>query len=489
MKIRFLFILLAAGLSIGCQAEIPPTVPPASSLTFATSDAALQQSFDWAQRMALSYAHNGADPVGPWYEAALPQREAFCMRDVSHQAIGAQVLGLTEHNRNMMQRFAQNITPEKDWCSYWEINRYNLPAPADYANDREFWYNLNANFDVLQACLKLYEWTGDATYLNDPELTNFYQLSMNQYLAHWLLQPDSIMARPQYMHSPQPFDPNKSFHTCRGLASYVENFRGLTLGVDLLATLYAGHMAYSRILSLKGDPTAATAYSQEAQRYRHLLETRWWNPDEQTYHTFWTANNEFHSGEGEPFILWFGATNRPERIRGTMSSILNKEWNVENRSAFPALFYRLGYPKEAYAELIALPRVKRAEYPEVSYGVIEGVAGGVMGIQPEASAKRIITLPALPTQEAWAELKNIPVFGQTISLRHDGNSKSELTNNTGADITWRASFRGRYNAIAVNGKNHPATVRTDEVGNEISYIDVALKQGEKLMAEASSAPK
>lgn len=27
--------------------------------------------------MALSYAHDGTDPVGYWYEAALLQREAF----------------------------------------------------------------------------------------------------------------------------------------------------------------------------------------------------------------------------------------------------------------------------------------------------------------------------------------------------------------------------------------------------------------------------
>jgi len=31
--------------------------------------------------------------VGYWYEAALPGREAFCMRDVSHQSIGAETLG------------------------------------------------------------------------------------------------------------------------------------------------------------------------------------------------------------------------------------------------------------------------------------------------------------------------------------------------------------------------------------------------------------
>lgn len=49
-----------------------------------------------ARKMVLSYAHDGTDSVGYWYEATLPQREAFCMRDVSHQSVGAQILGLSD---------------------------------------------------------------------------------------------------------------------------------------------------------------------------------------------------------------------------------------------------------------------------------------------------------------------------------------------------------------------------------------------------------
>ena len=58
---------------------------------------------------ALIYANEG-DPVGKWFEAALPGREAFCMRDVSHQAYGALMLGLEEHLFNMMHKFCINIS-------------------------------------------------------------------------------------------------------------------------------------------------------------------------------------------------------------------------------------------------------------------------------------------------------------------------------------------------------------------------------------------
>ena len=122
----------------------------------------------WAKEKALSYAHDDSDPVGFWYEAALPNREAFCMRDVSHQSVGAEILGLSKHNRNMLLKFAQNISESKDYASYWEIKRYNQPAPVDYESDRDFWYNLPANFDLIFTMNRLFEWTQDSTYIEHP---------------------------------------------------------------------------------------------------------------------------------------------------------------------------------------------------------------------------------------------------------------------------------------------------------------------------------
>jgi hypothetical protein len=89
-----------------------------SSVTLSTSDTKLQETFDRTKRTALGYARDGKNPVGYWYEAALPGREAFCMRDVAHQSVGAETLGLSPHNFNMMYKFAVNISEAKDWCSY-----------------------------------------------------------------------------------------------------------------------------------------------------------------------------------------------------------------------------------------------------------------------------------------------------------------------------------------------------------------------------------
>ena len=144
-----------------------------TGLTFTSSDTAVQHAFEWARQMALSFKGSDTDPVGPWYEAALPSRNAFCIRDVSHQCLGAEMLGMSRENKNMFQKFLQNISASKDWCTFWEMNRWNLPAPADYKNDSAFWYNLNANFELIFACERLYRWTGDSNYISGSK-NNFF---------------------------------------------------------------------------------------------------------------------------------------------------------------------------------------------------------------------------------------------------------------------------------------------------------------------------
>jgi hypothetical protein len=164
--IRVLAVLTLGGAQLSAgKLEAP--------LALTSSDTRLVEAFNWARQQSSAYVFDG-DPVGPWYEAALPGREAFCMRDVSHQSSGAHALSLSRYTYNMLHRFAENISDSKDWCSYWEIDRYNRPAPVDYRSDAEFWYNLPANFDVLDACYRMYQWTGDLSYLKDPVLLNFY---------------------------------------------------------------------------------------------------------------------------------------------------------------------------------------------------------------------------------------------------------------------------------------------------------------------------
>jgi hypothetical protein len=103
-----------------------------SPLTLASSDAQLVEAFSWAARQASVYAFDG-DAVGPWFEAALPGREAFCMRDVSHQAMGGHALGLQAHVRNVLSRFAENVSFARVVVAPGASARVEVPAGAGRA--------------------------------------------------------------------------------------------------------------------------------------------------------------------------------------------------------------------------------------------------------------------------------------------------------------------------------------------------------------------
>lgn len=442
---------------------------------FTSSDSDLTKSYAWARKTALAYAHDAStDPVGPWYEAALPQREAFCMRDVAHQTVGGQILGLSKQNKNMMFCFANNMTENKDWCSYWEIDRHKNPCPADYRNDREFWYVLNANFDVIQACLKLYKWSGDDDYLTNRVLLDFYEKSLGEYVVRWVLEPENLMTRPRYMNSPPNFNPNDPFHYNRGLASYAENVAGITMSADLIATIYAGYKAYAEICRIQGDDLKSAQYAVQAEKYKDILNEKWWGDG--FFHTHWIDGKRFYGDtEGLTYLVWFDAVDDPRRIKAVLeNSLLSRRWNIENTSHFPLLAYRYNYEAEASELLKKFPDLERSEYPEASYGVVEGFVSGMMGITPDADKRRVATCSHLCDATDWAKIANVPLFNGFVTVKHTGKVATEFLNNSDEKIVWRATFAGVHGSIRVNEEELAATVFEDRMGACFSYVDVEL---------------
>ncbi|MBO9729644.1 MAG: hypothetical protein J7623_13490 [Chitinophaga sp.] len=475
MKTGLLTLLMTAGVCTA-SAQTPAT--------FTSSDTAIQRAWEWAGNMVQHYRGKPADPVGPWYEAALPSRAAFCMRDVSHQTIGAEIYGLNPENRNMIGAFARHISKSKDWCSYWEINKYAKPAPEDYRNDTAFWYNLNANFDILTACWRLYNWTGNAAYIKDPVLTNFFDRTVDEYIRQWTLQPDSLLTRAIHPNAPVPFNPRDNFHTCRGLPSYVENVDDLKMGIDLIATIYRGLLSYASITDLRGNTAKAAQLRHTAEQYRLQME-RWWNEPAARYYTWYNSAGQFGVGEGEVFLLWFDALHDATRRRKTIEHLTAATWNVETTSYLPAILYKEGYWEQATAYILWLtnPATPRREYPEVSFGVLEGMTRGLMGITPDATTQSVTTLYR-GKKGSTAALNNLRVLNTLIAVNHQEKQTTFRHQGTKM-LRWRAAFAGDYHKIMIDHTAFTARHEADHNGNMISYVEVMAKENKTYHARVA----
>jgi hypothetical protein len=472
-------------LALGPPSGFAPAKRAESPLELETPDAKLAAAFAWAKGQALDYVFPAAaydDPVGDWYEAALPSRFAFCMRDVSHQADGAQALGLAAFNRNMLKRFARGISPLRDFCSYWEIDKWGRPAPVDYKNDEDFWYNLPANFDVLDACWRQYLWTGDRTYVDDPAFLEFYRLTAKDYVDAWDRDGDGIPEHyPEYGN--------------RGLGGYDEGPSSdrTMFGADLLAVEARAFESCAAIFDVRGEAAGARSLRERAAALRNRYCAGWWDESRGQYADFAFVDgslafeSQFWSGV---FPLYFGLLPPGPRRDATLRRILDREpGGIEVESYLPEIYYRYGPREAAYDEILALsdPAKKRREYPEVPFTVIGAVATGLMGIRPDARALTVETRSNLTGSTAWAELRNLPVFGNVIQVRHDGRRKTALTVRSGGDIVWKAVFEGAYDEIEVDGAAQRASQGEDEAGRPISWITVRLPAGRTAVVTTKSS--
>lgn len=430
-----------------------------SGVAFTSSDPELTQAWEWAKNTALSYVREG-DAVGPWYEAALPGRDAFCMRDVSHQTSGAAVLGLEEENINMLYRFAENISESKDWCSYWEINKDNVPAPVDYKNDKDFWYNLPANFDVMDACFRMFMWTGDSSYLSDSVFLNFYDKTLNEYTEVWNLGALDILQRDRIMNLPEgATKENHHYYDKRGIPGYHEGAGGrMLLGIDQLAVQSAANNWYNFKI-MNGEKNSR--WENEAEYLQSIISNVFWDDDKKDFRTILYDDRSFDYsvGSGQDFshmLLHYNALNDEVMINSILDhySEHKNELIIEIASHMPDIFFRYGRPDEGIYMLKHLTNssTERREYPENPFSVIGAFATGLMGITPDAGGNYLITMSGLSDPEAWCSLSDLPVLGKKIDLTHYGQHTSVITNHSDKDIIWFPYLKGSQEEWYINEK-------------------------------------
>jgi hypothetical protein len=155
------------------------------------------------------------------------------------------------------------------------------------------------------------------------------------------------------------------------------------------------------------------------------------------------------------------------------------------------VLYQYGDPDAARERLLQImtPGQSRMEYPEVPFSTVGVVVNGAMGINLEAASAllssvsgswieaAVRTLPALGTSIAWAELRNLPIRANEVTVRHEGNRKTVFTNQQGPALVWYAAFPGLHDSLLVNGKASKARVEKAPPGRTISLVRVTVGAG------------
>jgi len=484
-------LMIAAALSkdaLGQLARLsfvdgPAQKQPEGTLEFASSDTALVEGFRWAKAQALAYRRD-SPAIGPWYEAALPGRNAFCMRDVSHMSTGAQLLGLAPRTRNMLRQFAEHISASKKWCTWWEITGDGKPAPVDYKNDQNFWYDLPANFDVVDACYRQWLWSGDNAYLDDVFL-NYYRRTVTDYVKQWDHNHDGLLEH-------LPTDGHM------GIGTYDEDLANdVLVGADLIAAQYAAYDAYSAFQHAKDEQGIANEFAAKARDLKSLYNGKWWDTSRNCYFAALGEDGKFHpglkastGGTDIQFPLYFGLTESGPKTQAALDQIEQRlrldsatlggiVGGVEGRTYLPDIFYNYGRSSSGYAVLVALmnPALKRREYPEVSYTVIGNLGAGLMGIRPSSRPQEIETYPQLTAETEWAALDHVPVGHNIISVKHTRAGTTTFSNESGPDIVWRASFPGNSKKLLVDGSRVPAESTTRAGGTVESFYALHVRSG------------
>jgi hypothetical protein len=198
----------------------------------------------------------------------------------------------------MLKRFAGAVSPDRDWAGYWEIDKLGQPSAADYRNDKDFWYNLPANFDLLDGIVRMWRWTGDEAYVSDPSFQRFFHATATFYVSAWDLQPDLILKRPRIMNQHLPAG---KFVQARGIPSYSEGEVGFNLGTDLLAAEYRGFKSLQLVAINQHDSKHAQRYGDTADKLLAIVESKAWSEKDHHFMGFFSQDGSRH-GSGDATV-------------------------------------------------------------------------------------------------------------------------------------------------------------------------------------------
>lgn len=501
----FLLIILATASFTAINNSVLKNETIRLPLIIHSSDQDLNKAFNWAQEKALSYVQTGkTGPINAWengpgtdtvnylpsYWAGYPKRTAFYSRDFCHQLEGAHFLGLEAENFTMMKAFAASANSSKKWFPLWAINFDGSPYTIDYKSDSNFVREVPATFELVEKAHELYCWTGDDRYIQDPNLWEFYEKSVSEFIE---LHDQQI---------PNGIAEGTGKGIFDGAASYNEQKdQPLIEAGDALASQYKAYLAFAQFAQLKGDEKVFHEFSLKAEQLKNLFNESWGIKNTPLYNRGYLANGTPVDGWGKEnswFMPMKGITefgsdrtlNYLTFIDERLESKADIPDNIEAISYIPEMFFlhhqnELGWKWLTYIlekldqeHSYSSATGRNGDYPEVSYVFIRNVIIDLLGVKPNAAKNEVRTLSHLPTALEFLGVENITLGSSKLAVHHEGITKSTLNYQTGTNpLTWNAEFLGTHPELLVNGKKVKAQTYLEE-GVVKSSVVAQLSPGE-----------
>ncbi len=468
------------------RVTVTGTLPPGvvrfrAPLMLNSSCEQLNDIFNWAKDRAYSFVETGEGNNIPSYWAGLPDRPAFYLRDVAHQALGAHFLELDQENYSMLHTFAESSTFGRKYYPLWAFEFDGSIYYLDYHNDTNFVREVPQAFEITKTAYELYRWTGDENYISDTVMVDHYTHAVNGFME-FHDQNDNGIADDNWHQTGNIF---------LGTATYNEQSTDNFIeAADGMAAQYAAFDAYSGILAARGDTAGAQNWADKAQALRNTFGTAWYQNLQ--YVRGFKITGSAGMGFAQMHIMFparYGLTDQAEKNAAALDMLWANYpsiWFVVARSYHPETYFKYNQPERGWAMMNNIFEDNRHNYPEIAFVLIQNCITGIMGVDAFAPQNTVTTTPRLPGEIDWVEADSLKIGQQYIYLKQEKNYKTTLTNKSNNQLTWNAGFYGFYASLLKNGAILPA-VQTSLNGCERSFVEVTLAPGETATVEVDTA--
>ncbi|MGO1079416.1 hypothetical protein [Inquilinus sp. CA228] len=435
------------------------------------------------------------------YWAGYRHRSGYYARDMVHQMVGAQLLGLAPANKNMLRSFATSATPARGLYTVWAFNFDTAtPLSIDFRGDDNFVRELPAVFELVEAVDKAWRWSGDRDYIADADFTTFARNSTTTFVdTHDSKIPNGAVKVAEGV----------SGDIFEGVASYNENGEGLIEAGDGIGSQYRAYLAASDLAVAGGDLRGAVANRIRAEALKLYFNKSWSDRPGVTPlvrgYAVSGATAQPVGGWGKE-NSWFMPMKRIVTPGARLDAYLDyidaqatdpatRPGNIEALTYLPDTFFPYGRDATAWKWMQHIydqrnnPHPVAAQgtngnYPETSFTLVSQTVQGLLGVDPDAAKGLVTTRSHLPADIGWLEARNIRIGDGLVTVRHDGLARSTLTNARGGRaLTWRAEFPGRHDIVKVDGIGRRAIPQTVD-GVTVSVVEVRVAPGRSVTVTA-----